>query len=50
MGIRSNWFSGPHHRFVAMLQYKTFDDSIKDSPIIDADDSYNMTFGYAYVF
>ena len=50
MGIRSTWFSGPHHRFVAMLQFKAFDDSIKDSPIIDADDAYNMIFGYAYVF
>ena len=50
MGIRSSWFSGPHHRFVAMLQFKAFDDSIKDSPIIDANGSYNMTFGYAYVF
>jgi len=48
-GIRSTWFSGPHHRFVAMLQFKAFDDSIKDSPIIDADDAYNMIFGYAYV-
>jgi outer membrane protein len=50
MGIRSTWFSGPHHRFVAMLQFKAFDDSIKDSPIIDADHAYNMIFGYAYVF
>lgn len=50
MGIRSSWFSGPHHRFVAMLQFKAFDDSIKDSPIIDADSAYNMIFGYAYVF
>ena len=50
MGIRSTWFSGPHHRFVAMLQYKALDDSIKDSPIVDADDAYNMIFGYAYVF
>jgi len=49
-GIRSTWFSGPHHRFVAMLQFRTFDDSIKDSPIIDADDGYNMIFGYAYEF
>ena len=49
-GIRSTWFSGPNHRFVAMLQYKAFDDSIKDSPIVDADDAYNMIFGYAYVF
>jgi len=50
MGIRSTWFSGPHHRFVAMLQYKAFDDPIKDSPIIDADGGYNMIFGYAYAF
>jgi len=50
MGIRSTWFSGPHHRFVAMLQYRAFDDSIKDSPIIDADDAYSMIFGYAYEF
>lgn len=50
MGIRSTWFSGPHHRFVAMLQLKAFDDSIKDSPIVDADYAYNMIFGYAYVF
>jgi outer membrane protein len=50
MGIRSTWFSGPHHRFVAMLQFKAFDDSIKDSPIIDADHAYNMILGYAYVF
>jgi outer membrane protein len=50
MGIRSNWFSGPHHRFVAMLQITAFDDSIKDSPIIDADYAYNMVLGYAYVF
>ena len=50
MGIRSTWFSGPHHRFVAMLQFTGFDDSIKDSPIVDADDAYNMIVGYAYVF
>ena len=50
MGIRSTWFSGPHHRFVAMLQFTGFDDSVKDSPIVDADDAYNMIVGYAYVF
>ena len=49
MGIRSAWFSGPHHRFVAMVQFKAFDDSIKDSPIVDADNTYNMILGYAYV-
>ena len=50
MGIKSTWFSGPHHRFVAMLDFTVFDDSIKDSPIIDANHASNMIFGYAYVF
>jgi len=50
MGIRSTWFSGPHHRFVAMLQYKALDDSIKDSPIIDDDYAANLILGYAYAF
>jgi len=49
-GIRSSWFSGPHHRFVAMLEYASYDDSIKDSPIVDADNGYSVILGYAYVF
>jgi outer membrane protein len=50
MGIRSTWFSGPHHRFVAMLDFTVFDDSIKDSPIIDTDHASSMILGYASVF
>ena len=49
-GLRGMWWSGPHHRVVFRLEYNTLDESIKDSPLVDRNHSYEFIMGYAYVF
>jgi outer membrane protein len=50
IGLRGMWWSGPHHRVVFRLAYNGLDDSIKDSPLVDGNHSYEFIMGYAYVF
>ena len=50
IGIRSQWKLGEHHQFIGNLEWTSFGDEIKDSPLVDANSTVDFIFGYVYVF
>lgn len=50
IGISSDWFFGENHMIKADASYTSFDNTIKDSPLVDKSGTYQLLLGYVYVF